>query len=108
MRTDLQRTNRIIELLKHEYLREEAHEPEIGSLWQEGVMARIHESDRSPSAGLVTLMGQLSWRLVPASASLAVALVVLVVRTYLTTDYNLVQLVMSRMEYLMLVRLMGM
>jgi hypothetical protein len=107
MNANGERTKRIMELLKREYQSGGGPGPEIGPAWQERAMAHIRESSRLPSAGLVTLMGQLSWRLVPATVSLAVMLAILVVRTHLAIDYNPLQLLITHAEDLMLTRLLG-
>jgi hypothetical protein len=106
MSTRRKRSDKVLELLKREYLGA-GHETETGSLWQERVMSHIHERAVSPSAGLMTLMGQLSWRFLPATASLAVILAVLVVRGHLAIDYNPLRFMINHAESLMLTRLLG-
>lgn len=107
MRKDSERAKRIMDILRGAYLRREDMERSIDPFWQHRVMAHIHEAGGLASTGIVTLMGQFSWRLIPATASLAAVLAVLVVKTHLAISYNPLQLLMSRAEDLMLTRLLG-
>jgi hypothetical protein len=102
-----QKTQRIMELLKGEYLADRGPGTTVSGSWQDRVMARIRD-DRGPeSFGFTTLLGQITWRLVPATCSLAVLLAILTVRAHLAVGYNPYQLLMSYAEDLMLTQLFG-
>lgn len=107
MSTARQKTHRIMELLKREYLAKQNRGPTISMAWQDRVMARIHDEAKAGSPGFMTLVGQVAWRIVPATCSLVIILTILTVRTHLALGYNPYQLLMGYAENLMLTQLFG-
>jgi hypothetical protein len=101
------KTNKIMELLKGEYVLGRSPAPKISASWQDRVMVRIREERGLESPRFLTLFGQFAWRLVPVTCSLTVVLAALAVRAYLAFDYDLVQVLVNHAEDLMFTQLLG-
>ena len=102
------KVRRIMELLKAVYLADRDKGVDLGGEWQERVMATIRREKLGDSPPFLSLLGQLAWRLAPATCSLTVVLAVLSVKSYLSLHYDLLRLLMNHAEDLMFAQLLGM
>jgi hypothetical protein len=80
----------------------------IDNGWQDKLMSRIREMGSVPTKALFwPAFEQLVWRIAPVTCVMVVAVTAVLVRLYITTQYNGLQLIASYVEELVIKQIFG-